>query len=144
VVIAKGLINPYIKESEFKAFKKDFIQVNKVLSNMIDDKEYSEEYLKKSFNGKIIEMSIIDNGSISQNNILNISSSYLVSPSPGTFSRVKDTLLSINLKGKFMTILISNIDISKSSTDVKGTFDLAKEFAAQFIAINSGEIEIIQ
>ena len=37
--------------------------------------------------------------------------------------------------------MVSNISVS--NTNIKGTFDLVKEFAAQFIAINEGKIRII-
>jgi viroplasmin and RNaseH domain-containing protein len=53
---------------------------------------------------------------------------------------VNDTLLFLNLKQKIMTITVSNI--SESSSNKSRTFELAKEFAAQLIALNKGEIRI--
>lgn len=141
VIVPKALANAYITKNEFKTFRKTSIQAGKILSNMIKDTEYVKGYLKKMYSGKVVEMSQIDNGIINQNNITNLSSSYLVSISPGVFSRVNDTLLFLNLKQKIMTITVSNI--SESNSNNNRTFELAKEFAAQFIALNEGKIRII-
>lgn len=140
VIVPKALANAYITKNEFKAFRKTSIQAGKILNNMIKDTKYVKGYLKKAYNGKVVEMSQIDNGVINQDSITNLSSSYLVSISPGAFSRVNDTLLFLNLKQKIMTITVSNI--SNSSFNNSRTFELAKEFAAQFIALNEGRMRI--
>ena len=136
----KALVNTYITKNEFKAFRKVSIQGGKILNNILKDAEYVKGYLKKMYDGKIVEMSQIDNGVINQDNITNLSSSYLVSISPGVFSRVNDTLLLLNLKQKIIAITVANV--SESSFNDSRTFELAKEFAAQFIALNDGGIRI--
>lgn len=141
VIVPKELANAYITKNEFKNFRRTSIQAGKILNNMIKDTEYVKGYLKKAYGGKVVEMSQIDNGVINQNNITNLSSSYLVSISPGVFSRVNDTLLFLNLKQKIMTITVSNI--SESSANNNRTFELAKEFSAQLIALNNGKMKII-
>ena len=83
--MAKELANIYIQGNEFKTFKDVAIQASKVLNNMLNDKEY----LKRTYNGKIVELKTNDNGIISQSNIVNFSSSYLAPTLPGEFYRVK-------------------------------------------------------